>query len=100
MKLIDDSDKTISLSVQDDSLKRVYHSMVLYVCVVPNKMNRKRRRDHCINGVAISANIDENINEIRITTVTLLIYYVTVVFRLCYSNVNEIQKGAIKSIKQ
>ena len=44
------------------------------------------------------------INEIRITTVNLLIYHVTAIFRLRqskpFSNVNEIQKDAINSIIQ
>ena len=54
--LIDDSGKTISARRLPEKSLPQYDALW---CAVPNENNRKRRRDHCINGIAISANIDK-----------------------------------------
>ena len=53
--LIDDSGKTISARRLPEKSLPQYDALW---CAVPNEKKRKRRRDHCINGIAISANID------------------------------------------
>ena len=90
----------IKLSMQDNYLKRVYHSMMLYG--VRSLTKRRGREEETIALMALPLVRIQIINEIRITTVNLLIYHVTAIFRLRqskpFSNVNEIQKDTINSI--
>ena len=70
----------IKLSVQDDSLKKVYHSMMLYG--VRSLRKRGGKEEEIIALMASLLVRIQIINEVRITTVNLLIYYVTAIFRL------------------
>ena len=65
----------IKLSVQDDSLKRVYHSIMLYGVQSLTKIRGKE--EEIIALIAMPLERIWIINEIRITTVNLLIFYVT-----------------------
>ena len=45
-------------SVQDDSLKKVYHSMMLYVVRSQTKRTGKEEKTIALMAISISANID------------------------------------------
>ena len=65
----------IKLSMQDNYLKRVYHSMMLYG--VRSLTKRRGREEETIALMALPLVRIQIINEIRITTVNLLIFFVT-----------------------